>query len=404
MPLSDITIRTLKPVQGRTLKKSDGGGLQLWVHPTGSKIWALAYRFEGKQRKLTIGPYPVISLKEARERRDEAKKLLLDGKDPHREKNLKELASELERTNTFELVAKEVIQKKGREGKSDVTLAKNEWLIGLALPAIGHLPISEISAPEILEAIRPVEARGRHDTARRMRALIGEVFRYAVATGRAKNDPTPALKGALTAPKVRHRSAIIDPKPFGGLLRAIDGYDGTPEVRTGLKLLALTFVRPGEMRFARWSEFDFEKAIWSIPAERMKMRRPHRVPLAPQTLALLEDLQKISGRFELLIPGAWDPRQPISENTFNAALRRMGYPPDEMTAHGFRASASSILNESGKWQADAIEAQLAHVEGNNVRRAYARAEYWEERVRMMAYWADRLDAMRKGAEIVQLRA
>jgi integrase len=296
MPLSDTAIRNLKPLPGKTVKKSDGGGLQLWVHPGGGKTWAFAYRFDGKQRKLTLGPYPVIGLKDARERRDEAKRLLIDGKDPHREKQLNHLAAELHRANTFEVVAMELLEKKRAEEKAEATLSKTEWLINLALPAIGHLPVADISAPEVLTALRPIEQRKRYETARRLRAVIGEVFRYAIITGRAQGDPTVALKGALIAPKVKHRAAIIDPVKFGGLLRAIEGYDGMPEVRLALQLLALTFVRPGELRMARWHEFDFDRAIWSIPAERMKMRRTHRVPLAPQTVEKLEELRKCQWR------------------------------------------------------------------------------------------------------------
>ncbi len=217
-------------------------------------------------------------------------------------------------------------------------------------------------------------------------------------------DPTSALRGALTAPVVRHRAAIVDPVPFGELLRAIDDYDGTPEVRFALQLLALTFTRPGELRLATWKEFDLDASVWTIPATRMKMRRPHRVPLAPQAIVILEVLRTLTGQYELLFPGARSPSRPLSENTLNAALRRLGYAKDDMSSHGFRAAASSLLNECGKWNADAIEAQLAHVEANAVRKAYARAEYWAERVEMMAYWADRLDELRRGGIVLHLRA
>ena len=256
----------------------------------------------------------------------------------------------------------------------------------------------------ILAVLRQVEERGRHETAGRLRALIGEVFRYAIATGRATTDPTFSLRGALITPKEKHRAAIIDPVPFGALLRAIESYEGTPEVVLSLQLLSLTFVRPGELRNAFWSEFDLEAGVWIIPAGRMKMKRPHRVPLAPQAVVILRRLHAITGRKQLLFPSVRSPTRCMSENTFNAALRRLGYRTDEMTAHGFRAAASSMLNECGKWNSDAIEAQLSHVENNAIRRAYARADYWEERVRMMTYWADRIDEMRRGAEIIPLRA
>ena len=242
------------------------------------------------------------------------------------------------------------------------------------------------------------------ETAKRLRAVIGEAFRYAVATGRAESDPTFALRGALTTPVVRHRAAIVEPKAFGALLRSIDDYDGMPEVRIALQLLALTFVRPGELRSAEWSEIDLEGAIWTIPAEKMKMRRPHRVSLAKQAVELLRSLHTLTGNRSLLFPGAWDFKKPLSENTLNAALRRLGYAADVMTSHGFRAAASSMLNETGKWNADAIEAQLAHIEGNSVRRAYARAEFWDERVKLMTCWADRLDEMRRGGEVIPISA
>jgi len=402
--LTDSVIRAAKPKTGHTVKLSDGGGLQLWVQPSGSKLWNLAYRFAGKQRKLAIGSYPGIGLREARAKREEAKKLLASGFDPSQQKRLVKLASESQKADTFEAISREVLEKKRREGKSETTVSKAEWLFGLATPALGSRPIAEIAAPEVLAVLRQVETGGRLETARRLRAIIGQAFRFAVATGRATGDPTSALRGALTAPVVQHRAAIVEPVPFGALLRAIDGYDGTLEVRSALQLLALTFTRPGELRLATWKEFDLDAGVWTIPAKRMKMRRPHRVPLSPQAIAILERLRAVAGQHELLFPGLRSPARPLSENTLNAALRRLGYTKDDMSSHGFRAAASSLLNECGKWNADAIEAQLAHVEANAVRKAYARAEYWAERVEMMAYWADRLDELRRGGLVVPLRA
>jgi integrase len=240
-----------------------------------------------------------------------------------------------------------------------------------------------------------VEARGRLETARRLRSKIGEVFRYAVATGRAENDPTGALKGALAAPIVKHRAAIVEPKAFGGLLRALAAYQGAPETAAALKLLPLTLARPGELRAAEWAEFDLDAAVWSIPAGRMKMKRPHRVPLAPQAIAVLRELKELTGDGKFLFPSFRSRSRCMSENTINAALRRLGFTKDEMTGHGFRASASSILNESGLWNPDAIERQLAHVDNNSIRRAYARADFWEERVKMMAWWADKCDQLQR---------
>jgi integrase len=311
------------------------------------------------------------------------------------------LSVESEQAATFEAIASELLETKRREVKAVGTLAKLEWLFSLATPSLGQRPIAGITAPEILQVLRVVEMRGRLETAKRLRAVIGQVFRYAVATGRADSDPTFALRGALTTPVVRHRAAIVEPMAFGALLRSIDGYDGMPEVRIALQMIALTFVRPGELRSAEWSEIDLDGALWTIPAEKMKMRRPHRVPLAKQAIELLHRLHMITGNRGLLFPGAWDFKKPLSENTLNAALRRLGYAADVMTSHGFRAAASSMLNESGKWNADAIEAQLAHIDGNSVRRAYARAEFWDERVKMMAWWADKLDRIRLGGDIIR---
>jgi integrase len=394
MGLTDIGIRNAKPAEGRTSKLSDGGGLQLWVTPSGSKLWYLAYRFDGKQRKLAFGPHPLISLKTARDKRDEAKRVLLEGLDPGQVKIKKRQQDELDSRSTFALVAEELLEKKRREGRAARTLEKVEWLFGLVASDLGDRPIAQISAADVLASLRKVEARGHLETAKRLRAIIGEVFRYAVATQRALGDPTGALRGALAAPKVQHRAAIIDPEAFGGLLRAIQGYDGAIETRFALELAALTFVRPGELRAAEWPEIDLKAAVWTIPGSRMKMRRPHRVPLAPRAVVILTELQKITGKGRFLFPSQLSRQRCMSENTVNSALRRLGYGKEEMTGHGFRSSASSLLNESGLWNPDAIEAQLAHVEGNAVRRAYARAEFWPERLRMMAWWADKLEELR----------
>jgi integrase len=253
-----------------------------------------------------------------------------------------------------------------------------------------------------VSVLQSVETRGRLDTASRMREVVGQVFRFAIATARAVNDPTSALRGALTAPTVTHRATITEAKDFGGLLRAIDGFEGQPTTRACLQLMALLFPRPGELRLAEWSEFDFAKRAWIIPAQRTKMRREHTCPLPPQAVAILEALRPITGHGALVFPGPGAGRRPISENTMNAALRRMGYAKDQMSAHGFRASASTLLNESGKFSPDAIEAALAHQDEDSVRRAYARGAYWDERTRMATWWADHLDVLRRGAEIIPI--
>jgi integrase len=395
MALTDVGIRAAKPAE-RLKKLSDGGGLQLWIMPDGSKYWRMAYRHGGKQKMLAFGVYPTVGLREARAAREEAKKLLADGVDPSLAKKLAKGAKASASENSFDAIAAELLAKKRREGRAPGTLDHWSWLLSLARPAIGARPIAEITAQEVLAALRVIEARGRHETVRKMRGAIGEVFRYAVAAGRAENDPTGALKGALTTATVQHRAAIIEPKAFGGLLRALAGYDGAPETRAALELLALTFVRPGELRAAEWAEFDLDAGVWAIPAEKMKMRRPHRVPLAARAVAILRELHAITGQGKFLFPSVRAATRCMSENTINAALRRLGFEKHEMTGHGFRSAASSMLNESGLWNADAIERQLAHVDADSVRKAYARADFWDERVRMMAWWADKCDEMRRG--------
>jgi integrase len=402
MPLTDTAIRKTKPAV-RLIKLSDGGGLQLHVHPNGSKYWKLAYRYDGKQKKLAFGIYPEVSLAEARRRREAARALLRDGKDPMVQKRAEKLACAIAAGNTFAAVADELLAKMAREGRAETTLKKTKWLFDFARPLIGNRPIGEISAAEVLAVLRKVEVRGRLETARRLRSTIGTVFRYAIATARADNDPTFALRGALTTPKVKPRAAVTDPKAVGALLRSVWGYEGQPVTKAALQLMAYLFPRPGELRLAEWPEFDFETGVWSIPAPRMKMRRPHKVPLPSQAIAILTQVRDITGHGNLVFPSVWSQARPISDNTLNAALRRLGYSKDDATAHGFRATASSLLNESGLWHADAIERQLAHEDGDAVRRAYARAEFWDERVRMMQWWADNLDALREGATVTPFR-
>jgi integrase len=400
MTLSDLKCRSVRP-SSKLQKLSDGGGLQLWVQPTGARWWRLAYRFAGKQKLLALGVYPLISLADARQRRDEAKRLLAARTDPSQaKKEAKAALAEL--GDTFLAIAEEYVSKLKHEGRADRTISKIEWLLSFAYPTLGDRKIKMIGAPDILRALREVEKRGRHESARRLRSTVGSVFRYAMATARADTDPTIALKGALIRPAVKSRAAITDPKAFGALLRAIDSFDGQPSTHAALKLMALLFPRPGELRAAEWPEFDFDRALWTIPAPRTKMRRAHCTPLPTQAIAILRELKEITGG-TLVFPSVRSGARPISDGTLNAALRRLGYSKDEATAHGFRATASSLLNECSKWHPDAIERQLAHVENNDVRRAYARGEHWEERVRMMQWWADYLDTL-KAVPKVRLKA
>lgn len=304
--------------------------------------------------------------------------------------------------DSFEVVAKEYLDKLRREGRAETTLNKVQWLLDFALTILGPMRVSEIRPIEVLAVLRSVERRGRYESARRLRSTIRAVFRYAVATARAEADPTAALAGALTAPKVKPRAAITDPRAFGAPLRAIDGFEGRPMTLAALKLMALLFSRPGELRMSEWSEFDLDAAIWTITAERAKMRRAHCIPLAPQAVNILRDLQTVARKGPLVFASVQGNKRPMSENTLNAALRRLGYSNDEATAHGFRATASTLLNESGLWHADAIERQLGHVENNDVRRAYARGEHWDERVRMMAWWAEYLGELKAAGQVVPI--
>jgi integrase len=407
MPLTNAMIAGAKPGAG-IIKRSDGEGLQLWIMPNGSKLWRFAYRFAGKQKLLALGSYPELSLAGARDRKKTARALLAADRDPSAQKRLDKQAVKESQATTFALVAAEVLGKKRREGKASNTLSKLEWLHGLANEGLGHRPIADIGAPEVLDVLKKIERRGRLETAKRLRAVIGEVFRYGVATARANTDPTGALRGAISAPIVKHRAAIVDPVALGGLMRAIDAFQGQPSTNAALKLMAYLFPRPGELRFAEWREFDLEKAIWTIPAARTKMRKEHRVPLPAQALAILNGLRAVAGGGKLVFPGYGISggegrkveQRPISENTLNSALRRMGYAQDEMSSHGFRAAASTLLNESGRFSADAIERALAHQDPDAVRRAYARGEHWQERITMAQWWADQLDAWRDGAKVL----
>lgn len=396
MSLTDVAIRNAKPRE-KPFKLSDSGGLFLLVTPS-SKLWRFAYRFGGKQKALALGAYPVVPLSAARLLRDDAKRLLLTGRDPSVERKVQRQAANI----TFQMLADEYVSKVTREGLSESTLSKVRWLLDKACVSFGNRPIGDIKAPEILECLKKVETAGRYDTAIRLRSTCSRVFRFAIATARCERDPTVDLRGALVSPKVKHRAAIIEPSQIAGLLRAIDGYQGYEITAYALKLAPLVFVRPGELRHAEWSEFEFAQAEWRIPAHKMKMRRPHRVPLARQAIVILRKLRKLSGEGQYLFPSMRTSTRPISENTLNAALRRLGFGPDEMTAHGFRAMAATRLSEMGRWPDSVIDRQLAHEEENAVRRAYTRAEYWSDRIEMMQAWADYLEKLSETNKLFSL--
>jgi integrase len=393
MSLSNFAIAKAR-AKDKPTKLSDGDGLHLLVKPSGSKLWRFRYRFAGRENMLAFGAYPSVSLVEARSKREEARKLLADGKDPAVKRKLDKIAAATAAQNTFGAVADEYLANMEANRASQATLAKNRWLLeDLAAPLAGR-PIAEIVPAEILDILKRVEKSGRRESARRLRGALGSVFRHAIVTLRASSDPTYPLRGALLKPIVKHRAAITDEAHLGALLSSIDEYDGWPTLRAALQLLSLTMTRPGDVRLMRRPEINFGKAVWRIPGERMKMRRPHDVPLSKQALAVLRDIWPLSEGGDLVLPSIRSAKKPLSEGAMIAALRRMGYTKEEMTPHGFRSAASTILNERG-FNPDVIEAALAHQDEDDVRRAYNRATYWPERIKLLQAWADILNEFKK---------
>jgi len=402
MPLSAVAIRNAKPGT-KPRRLYDSGGLYLEVAPTGGRWWRFAYRYGGKRKLLSLGVFPDVSLVDARERRDEARKLLASGVDPSAHRKAEKRAAILRDANSFEAVGREWYGKQSAvwtARHADDVLRRLESNL---FPELGDRPIAEITAPELLAAVRKVESRGAYDLAHRMLGVAGQVFRYAVTTHRCERDPSGDLRGALTPHKARNQAAIR-PEELPALLKAIDRYPEIGERQTalGLRLLCLTFVRTTELIGAEWSEFrdlDGKAPTWEVPAERMKMKEAHIVPLSRQTVALLKELRAIAGNSRYVLPGR-NRDKPVSNNTLLFALYRLGY-KGKMTGHGFRAVASSALNEAG-WRPDVIERQLAHKEPNKVRAAYNRTEYLPERQKMMQQWADMVDAYARGAAAVPL--
>ena len=403
--LTDKAVRNFKP-KSKPYKVSDSGGLHVLVQPSGSKLWRMAYRFHAKQRTLAFGIYPTTSLSEARDRRDDAKRLLRSGSDPGKVVREEKQAVIAATENVFSAVAEEWKQRKlVKEKKSEATLARTDWLLRTLNDDIGNQPINEITAPELLKILRKVEAQGLHETVARLRSVASQIFRYGIATGKCERDVAADLRGATTSAVSTPHAAIVDPVDIGALMRKIDTLDGGKHpklMRLALRLLAYTFVRPGELRLAEWSEIDHAAAVWNIPGPRMKMRLPHRVPLSRQVVAVLNEVRSITGSGKYVFPSTVKPTQPLHKNSFNDALRRLGYTHDDMVAHGFRALASTTLNEMSRWPVDVIERQLAHQERSKVRRAYNRAQYWPERVELMQAWANHLDELRKRGEVVPL--
>ncbi len=400
MPLTDTAVRKAKLDKARAQKLYDARGLFLLVTPSGAKCWRFKYRFAGKEKLLALGTYPDVSLADARERRDDARKLVARDLDPGDVKKAQKAAEKEAGRNTFEAVAREWYIKHSPswvEGHRTKIIARLERDV---FPYIGRRAVSAVSAPEILALLRRIEARGALDTAHRAHQNVSAVLRYAVATGRAERDPAADLRGALPPAQEKHYPTISDPKGIGALMRAIVEYDGAPTTQCALRLAPLVFVRPGELRQAEWAEFDIRSAIWRIPAGKMKSRIEHLVPLSRQALKVLQDLKPFTGDGRYLFPSIRTRNRPMSGNTINGSLRRLGYGKSEMTGHGFRSMASTVLNEEG-WNKDAIERQLAHAERDEVRGAYNKAEHLPERRKMMQSWADLLDKFAKPTSSVK---
>jgi integrase len=387
----------------KPIRLYDGRGLYIEIMPNGSRWWRFKYRFANKEKRLSLGVYPEIPITDARERLDKARKLLYEGIDPSAQRKAAKAAALLGSGSTFEIIACEWFAMNSPRwvtGHSEKIKARLENDV---YPWLGKRPIADITPPELLATVRRIESRGAIETAHRAMQNCSQVFRFAVATGRAPRDITVDLRGALRPSVARHHASITEPKAIGELLRAIQGYSGSLITKCALRLAPLVFVRPGELRQAEWVEINFEAAEWRIPAARMKGRRQHIVPLARQATEILQELRPATGHLRYVFPGEYHRRRPMSENTVNAALRRLGYTSDQMTGHGFRSMASTLLNEQG-WDTEAIERQLAHVDGNSVKAAYNYAQHLPVRRKMMQAWADYLDSLCDPARVAQAAA
>lgn len=399
VPLTDVKVRNVKPA-GKDVKLFDGGGLYLLVTRSGGKLWQFKYRYDGKEKKLAFGSYPEVSLADARDKRESARKLVASGVDPGVVRKAQKAARTSEIENSLEIVAREWHSRflsTWTPGHAVTIMARLERDV---FPWLGSRPIVEIKATELLMALRKVEARGALETAHRIRTVCGQVFRYAVATGRAERDISADLRGALPPVSEKHHASITEPARIAELLRAIEGYQGGFVVRCALQLAPMLFVRPGELRAAEWSEFDLDAGEWLIPADRMKMKQAHLVPLSSQAVEILRELQKLTGSSRYVFPSGRSFHRCMSNNAVNAALRRMGYEKDEMTGHGFRAMARTILDEVLHFRPDYIEHQLAHAVKDPNGRAYNRTAHLAERKKMMQTWSDYLDGLKRGAKIL----
>lgn len=393
MSLSDTAIRKLKPGE-KSFKVSDERGLYLQVNPSGSKLWRMDYQFQKKRKTLAIGAYPALSLAEARQRRDDAKMQLQRGEDPSVAKKLTRLRDAVNAGNTFGVIAAEYIEKLKKDGRSASTITKHEWLLHDRAKELVKRPIEEIQPIEILSLLQTIERRGQRETATRLRSTIGKVFRFAASTMRASSDPTSLLKDAISAPVVTSHAAITNETQFGALMQSIDEHDGWITVRYALEFIALTACRPGEVRLAEWPEFDLVKRTWTVPAERMKMRIEHVVPLCRRAVEIIKTLRGITGKERYVFCALRTGSKPLSENAMNSALKRMGYRTEDHVSHGFRSSFSTIMNERGH-DPEIIEHALAHKD-SSVRGIYNRSKYWGDRVTLMQAWADLIDDLKGG--------
>jgi len=401
IPLTDMKVQKAKS-KDKPISLFDGGGLYLLITPSGGKLWRFKYRFNNKEKKLAFGSYPEIGLQDARQRREDARKLLANDVDPDAVRKAQKQAKTAE-TETFEVIAREWHTSFTPSWTARHAATILSRLSHDLIPWLGSRPINEIKAPELLSVLRRAESRGALELAHRLRAIAGQVFRYAVATGRAERDPSVDLRGAIPPPKVKHHAAITDPKEVALLLRALDGYQGGFVVKCALRLAPLLFVRPGELRHAEWSEINLDEAVWNIPAHKMKMKQAHIVPLCNQVIEILKELQEYTGAGRYAFPSVRTHARPMSENTVNAALRHAGYDKDTMTGHGFRAMARTILDEVLHIRPDYIEHQLAHAVRDPNGRAYNRTAHLEERRKMMQTWADYLDGIKAGALVVPFK-
>lgn len=403
MPLGDTFVRQVKPT-GKPAGDSyaDGGGMYLLVKPSG-KYWRMDYRYAGKRKTLALGVYPAVTLAQARRRREDAKALLADGQDPSEAKRDEKISKQIAAGNTFEKVAKQWLKATAADRKENTQQKVENWLRKDVMPLIGNQPIALLGPRDVLAVARKMEERGAIDSSKRVVQICGQIFRFAVAEGSAERDVTQDLKGALQKSERRHFAAITDPALLAPLLRALDGHNGHIYCRAALRLTPLVFVRPGELRTAEWVEIDMDNAEWRIPGSKMKMENDHIVPLSTQALAILQELQPITGHGQYIFPSIRTGERPMSENTINAALRALGYDNTMQTAHGFRATARTILDEVLGERVDLIEHQLAHAVKDTNGRAYNRTAHLPARKAMMQRWSDYLDQLKRGAEVIQFK-